>query len=122
MYETILSAIAAIGVPIATYAIIKHETSDEKLLDKVAVLIENIASDEQTLTKIYQIAGVAGAGIAQGTGLSNLTKGKGGKLNLKDMIMQFIIGYAQQKMPSLTGQAEQQAPQSSSTTDTSMGL
>jgi len=119
LWEYVVPSLLAVCVPLATYFLIKREVSDVAIAEKVAALIENLSTDEQTLAKLYQVGGVLGAGLVQGSGLNGLVKGnRGGKINMKDFFMQLAIGFVQSKAPQLFGQTgQQETPQGTASTD-----
>ena len=109
MLEYVLTGtVSALIGGFCTYAVIKYAVSDEKLLQKLTFLIDEVAQDDKTMQKLYIIGGVLGQGVAQGAGIKNLTGSRGG-FKFKDIIGQFIGGFIQNKLGG-SPQTEQEQP------------
>jgi hypothetical protein len=82
-YIGLASVFATLSGVLATYIMGRRYFSDEKIMDKFAMILENVVSDTQLQQKVYQIGAILGSGIARGTGLQG-----GGKMKLGDIIAQ----------------------------------
>lgn len=78
--------IGALSGVLGSYVVLKISFSNDTLLEKAEILLEDIAKNEAILKNVYQIGGVLGSGIAQGTGLQR----KGGKFGMQDLIMSIV--------------------------------
>lgn len=80
---------------IGAYAMLKYglktQLLNEKAMEIVADLIDQVSSDQDLQQKIYIIGGIFGQGVVKGSGLSGLAKAgsKGGG----GMLMQLITGF-----------------------------
>ena len=76
---------------IFTYVIGKRMLSDEKILDKLDMILDEYTNNEEGMRKIYMIGGVLGKGLRDGVGLNRLIpKKKGG---LEGIIFDLVGGY-----------------------------
>ncbi len=59
--------------------------------DLIAENIEILLTDEKIIQKIYTLSGVIGHGLANGSGLKNVTTQRGQKLKIEDLVMQLLV-------------------------------
>lgn len=85
MWEVLVGIISAICGPIITYVILKRQITDQAIAEKLHNLCLEIRENEQLRNDIYGIGYIVGAGIGKGVGLG----GKGGKLKIEDILLQF---------------------------------
>jgi hypothetical protein len=84
--------IGAFSGIIGTYVIGKRMLSDDKILEKVDLLLDEMTTNEDMLRKIYTIAGVAGKGLRDGVGIDKLIPKRKGGLEgiLLDLVGNFL--------------------------------
>ena len=81
----------------------KRFGSDENIMNKLEMILQNVSSDEGLQKQIYSVGVLFGSGIAKGTGIQG-----GGKFKFTDIIGQGIAGWVQGMMG---GKAQQQTEQ-----------
>jgi hypothetical protein len=77
--------------------------SDDKIMDKIDMILTNVTSDTEIQKKIYVVGTLLGSAIAQGTGF----KGAGGKFKLQDIVGMGIQGFIQKMMGGAMGQQQE---------------
>ena len=77
----------------STYVIIKKSTSDNVILDKIELIVDEISQNKELKVKFYEIGSVLGAGIANGTGFQQNKKGKGG---IESVLVEIGTGIAKE--------------------------
>jgi hypothetical protein len=99
MSESILPIVAtgivgALSGILGTYALARHTFSDDKILEKVDLLLSEVAQNEEMQKKVYLVGGILGKGIRDGTGIANLVPGSGKrKGGLEGIVMELIGGF-----------------------------
>jgi hypothetical protein len=77
---------------LATYVMGKRLLSDDKILDKLDMILEEYSTNEDSLKKLYTIGGILGKGLRDGVGIDRLIPKKKGGLEgfLMDLAGSFI--------------------------------
>lgn len=108
MYEEyIWSILLIVGSILLNLFVLKRMISDEKIMDKIDLILSNMVNDVEMQKKVYLLGTLLGSGIAKGSGIA----GSGGKIKLEDVIAQgaaqFIGGMF--KQPIRTNETQQGA-------------
>jgi hypothetical protein len=110
MSEVILNMVTGITVGLScslvTYAIAKHEFSDEKLAEKAMNLLTGMLENPETQQKLYLIGVLFGKGIQQGLNL----KGNVSKAGLKGIFGEAVSGFISGITRKLFGGQTEEAP------------
>lgn len=88
VYIAATGIIGALSGILGTLLISKYALSDEKIMDKLDMILTNVVDDVEFQKKIYSLGALLGSGIARGTGLQ-----PGGKLKIGDIIAQAAQGF-----------------------------
>jgi hypothetical protein len=90
--------VGALSGILGTYVLAKRIFSDDKIIEKVDVILHEVSENAEMQKRIYLLGGLIGKGIRDGTGLSNIVpKKKGG---FEGIIMELIGGWIGSKLPS----------------------
>lgn len=64
---------------IITYVILKRTISDDNIIKKIDMILDEYTSNEEALRKIYTLGGILGKGLRDGVGIDRMMpKKKGG--------------------------------------------
>jgi hypothetical protein len=97
-------AIGCFGGGLFTYVILKRTMSDEKICQKLHMLLEEVAENPEMHEKIYLIGGVLGKGLRDGIGIEKLIpKRKGG---LEGIIMDLVGSFIGDRLKKAVPGAE----------------
>lgn len=98
-------SIGALSGIMGTYAMAKHFMGDDKILEKIGLVIDEVAQNPDLQQKIYMIGGILGKGVADGTGIMRaIPKKKGG---LEGMLFDLIGNFIGSKIGGMQTQQEQ---------------
>ena len=104
MYEEILYiALTVLMSATTTYLMGKYLVSDERIMSKLEMILNNLVNDVEMQKKVYLLGTLLGSGIAKGSGI----QGSGGKFKLEDVIAQGASAFIGQ----MFRQPTQQTPQ-----------
>ena len=79
---------------LGTYVVIKLTLKPDKILEYFDVILNDVMETEDTQKKIYGVGVLLGNGLKTGLGIQKL----GGKMSMKNVIMQGIAGFLQSKL------------------------
>lgn len=102
VYIAATGIIGALSGLLGTYVMGKHMLSDEKIMEKLDMVVTEVLNDVEFQKKVYTLGGLLGAGIMQGTGMKS-----GGKFKLNDIIAQGIQAFISRMFPQQQQQQEQ---------------
>lgn len=84
MFEQIAYIILAVlSGTLASFLMMKYALSDEKIMDKLDMILGNLVNDVEMQKKIYLLGTLLGSGIAKGSGIQG-----SGKFKLEDILAQ----------------------------------
>lgn len=91
---------------VLTYAIGKRMLSDEKILEKLDMIVDEYSQSEESMTKLYKIGAIFGKGLRDGIGIEKMIpKRKGG---LEGLIFDVVGNYIGKKWGGREQQQEQE--------------
>jgi hypothetical protein len=74
---------------IFTYIMAKRMLSDEKILDKLDMILDEYTHDENSMRKIYMVGGILGKGLRDGMGIDRMLPKKKG-VGLEGLIFDLL--------------------------------
>jgi hypothetical protein len=79
--------------------------SDDVILDKIELIVDEISQNKELKIKFYEIGSVIGAGVANGTGFQQKKGGKGGIEGViidigSEVVKDIFLGKQKQNNPS----------------------
>jgi hypothetical protein len=87
-YICLTAVIGTLSGVLATWTLGKRMISDDAIMNKLAMILENVTKDEGLQKHVYSIGVLLGSGIAKGTGIQG-----GGKFKFTDIIGQGIAAW-----------------------------
>lgn len=105
IYTAIGGSIGALSGILGTYIMAKRYFSDDKIMQKIDLVLSEVSSNTELQQKVYILGGIVGKGIRDGVGMDKMIpKRKGGVEGIiYDLIGNFIGNRIQ-------GQEQQQQP------------
>lgn len=109
MYSAATGAIGALSGILGTYAMSKKYFSDDKIIEKLDMILDEYTNNEEASKKIYSIGALLGKGVRDGVGIERmLPKKKGG---FEALLMDIAGNFIGQRMGNMMQPQEQQPRQ-----------
>lgn len=98
IYPVVTGLTGTICGVLATYVMAKRMLSDDKIMDKIDLVLTEVSQSEELQRKIYMVGGILGKGLRDGVGIDRLIPKGSKKGGIEGLIMDLIGGFVKNKM------------------------